>query len=64
MTVAPNEYISNYIGQRIRERRKLLKLSQGELAKAVGISPQQIQKYESGANQISVVRLLKSLTFL
>lgn len=46
-----------YAGTRLRERRKLCGLSQGELGKAIGVSFQQIQKYENGANRISVSRL-------
>jgi CheY-like chemotaxis protein/DNA-binding Xre family transcriptional regulator len=59
MTEAQQDYISKFVGQRIKERRKVLKLSQGELAQAMGLSHQQIQKYESGANQISITRMLQ-----
>ncbi len=47
-----------YIGQRIRERRKLLNLSQTELAKLMGFSYQQMQKYETGASHMSAGKLL------
>jgi CheY-like chemotaxis protein/DNA-binding transcriptional regulator YiaG len=47
-----------YIGQRIRERRKLLNLSQSQLAEMAGFSYQQMQKYENGASQISAGKLL------
>ncbi len=47
-----------YIGQRIRERRKLLKLSQTELADLMGFSYQQMQKYETGASHVSAGKLL------
>lgn len=47
-----------YIGQRIRERRKLLKLSQTELAELMGFSYQQMQKYETGASHVSAGKLL------
>ena len=47
-----------YIGQRIRERRKLLKLSQTELAELMGFSYQQAQKYETGASHVSAGKLL------
>lgn len=46
-----------HIGRRIRLRRTLLGLSQQQLAGAVGVTFQQIQKYESGANRISAARL-------
>jgi transcriptional regulator with XRE-family HTH domain len=45
------------IGQRIRERRRSLSMSQVALAEAVGLTFQQIQKYERGANRISFSRL-------
>lgn len=50
--------INVYIGQRIRERRKLLHLNQSQLAKLMGLSYQQIQKYESGASHVSIRKLL------
>lgn len=48
-----------YIGQRLRERRKLLKMSQMQLASMMGFSYQQIQKYETGASQVPLNRLLQ-----
>ncbi len=45
------------IGKRIRQVRTHQSLSQIELAERVGISFQQIQKYEKGATKISVMRL-------
>lgn len=47
-----------FIGQRIKERRKLLNLSQSELAELMGFSYQQMQKYETGASHVSVGKLL------
>ena len=47
------------IGQRIRRRRKHLNLSQSDLGKRIGLTFQQIQKYESGANRISAAMLLR-----
>jgi transcriptional regulator with XRE-family HTH domain len=46
-----------HVGQRLRQRRCLLGMTQQKLADAVGIKFQQIQKYESGANRISASRL-------
>jgi transcriptional regulator with XRE-family HTH domain len=46
------------IGQRIRERRRALGVSQEALGKALGITFQQVQKYERGANRISFSRLM------
>jgi ribosome-binding protein aMBF1 (putative translation factor) len=49
--------IDEYIGARIREGRLSLNLSQEQLARALGVSFQQIQNYERGANGVSAVRL-------
>jgi transcriptional regulator with XRE-family HTH domain len=47
------------IGQRIRERRRFVGMSQQSLAEAVGITFQQVQKYERGANRVSFSRLVE-----
>ena len=49
--------IDLHLGKRLRRRRRLLGLTQQQLAAAVGIRFQQIQKYECGANRISASRL-------
>jgi transcriptional regulator with XRE-family HTH domain len=49
--------IDLHIGKRLRRRRRLLGLTQQQLAGAVGVRFQQIQKYECGANKISAARL-------
>ncbi|MEM6537935.1 MAG: helix-turn-helix transcriptional regulator [Pseudomonadota bacterium] len=49
--------IDLYVGQKLRQRRRLLGMTQQKLADAVSIRFQQIQKYESGANRISASRL-------
>jgi transcriptional regulator with XRE-family HTH domain len=49
--------IDEYIGSRIRECRLSLHLTQEQLARALGVSFQQVQNYERGANGISAVRL-------
>lgn len=46
-----------HVGQRLKQRRRMLGLSQQKLAALVGIRFQQIQKYESGANRVSASRL-------
>jgi transcriptional regulator with XRE-family HTH domain len=51
--------IDAYIGARMRERRAVLGLSQEALGKKLGVSFQQVQKYESGVNRVSAVRLFK-----
>lgn len=47
-----------YVGQRIRSRRKDLKISQDSLGKKLGLTFQQIQKYEKGTNRVSASKLL------
>ena len=49
--------IDLHLGRRLRRRRRLLGLTQQQLANQVGIRFQQIQKYECGANRISAARL-------
>jgi len=52
------------VGQRIKAARKLQKLSQTELAHGVGVSYQQIQKYEKGDNRVSASMLYDIAKFL
>lgn len=49
--------IDLHVGNRVRQRRRLLGMTQQRLADSVSIRFQQIQKYESGANRISASRL-------
>ncbi len=49
--------IDRYIGARIREQRLALNMSQEQLGRKLGVSFQQIQKYESGRNRVSAARL-------
>lgn len=53
------DYIDRHVGKRLRVRRSLLGISQEKLAEAVGVTFQQIQKYERGTNRVSASRLLK-----
>ncbi len=46
-----------FVGKKIRFRRKMLKMSQKTLADHLKVSPQQIQKYETGLNRVSAGRL-------
>ena len=57
MRQGPNK-LDMALGLRVRERRKALGLSQTALADAVGLTFQQIQKYERGFNRISFSRLV------
>ncbi len=49
--------IDQHVGQRLRERRVVLGLSQTALADGLGITYQQLQKYETGFNRIAAGRL-------
>lgn len=49
--------IDVHVGERVRQRRKFLKLSQGVLANTLDITFQQVQKYERGSNRISASML-------
>ncbi|KAA0576101.1 helix-turn-helix transcriptional regulator [Azospirillum sp. B21] len=49
--------IDVHVGSRIRLRRTLLGMSQQKLGEAIGLTFQQVQKYERGANRISASRL-------
>ena len=53
---APNP-IDKHVGSRVRMRRMMLGISQEKLGDALGLSFQQVQKYEKGANRISASRL-------
>ena len=46
-----------YVGSRVRMRRLMLGVSQGALADQLGLTFQQVQKYEKGTNRISASRL-------
>ena len=49
--------VDRLVGDRIRRRRILMGLTQDQLGESLGISYQQIQKYETGANRVSAGRL-------
>ena len=48
-----------FVGNRIRERRILMGLSQQQMAKLIGVTYQQAHKYERGINRISAGRLFE-----
>lgn len=53
------EPVDAYVGQQIRVRRKSLGMSQKDLADAVGLSFQQVQKYEAGVNRLAASTLAR-----
>ena len=60
---SPNP-VDLHVGARVRMRRKLLGVSQEKLADALGLTFQQVQKYERGANRISASKLFEIGRFL
>ncbi|MCF8482174.1 MAG: helix-turn-helix domain-containing protein [Rhodospirillum sp.] len=60
MTRSPQSHphpVDRHVGHRIQARRKTCGLTQSQLADALGISMQQVQKYETAFNRISASRL-------
>lgn len=53
---APNP-VDVHVGGRVRRRRKVIGMSQEQLADALGLTFQQVQKYERGANRVSASKL-------
>ena len=53
-TINPTD---KYVGSRLRMRRLMLDMSQTNIADALGLTFQQVQKYERGSNRISASRL-------
>lgn len=53
---APND-VDRHVGMRVRMRRTLIGMSQEKLGEALGLTFQQVQKYEKGTNRISASRL-------
>lgn len=56
---AAEALVETHAAGRIRLRRALLGMSQSDLAKALGITFQQVQKYERGSNRVSVGKLYR-----
>ena len=53
-----------HVGARIRMRRMILGISQEKLGTALGVTFQQVQKYEKGATRVGAGRLLEIANFL
>jgi transcriptional regulator with XRE-family HTH domain len=49
--------VDRHVGACIRRRRIMLRMSQGELAEAMGLRFQQVQRYERGTNRVSASKL-------
>jgi transcriptional regulator with XRE-family HTH domain len=56
--VAPGRRaVNRYIGERIRRRRAVLKLTPGELGRRLGVTSKTVQQYEAGRRSVDAVRL-------
>jgi transcriptional regulator with XRE-family HTH domain len=55
-TKAPNP-VDKYVGSRVRMRRIMLGMSQEKLGDALGLTFQQVQKYEKGTNRVGASRI-------
>src|SRR6185295_13878486 len=60
---APNP-TDKHVGSRVRMRRMMLSMSQEKLGDALGLTFQQVQKYEKGANRIGASRLQQIASIL
>jgi transcriptional regulator with XRE-family HTH domain len=56
--------VDRHVGERVRQRRKQLGFSQDRLADALGLTFQQVQKYERGSNRISASKLFDTAAAL
>lgn len=56
--------VDAHVGKRLRLRRTMMGLSQEAIAKAVGITFQQVQKYEKGSNAMNASRLFEFAQFM
>jgi transcriptional regulator with XRE-family HTH domain len=56
--------VDNQIGMRLRVRRMLIGMSQEKLGEQLGLTFQQVQKYEKGTNRISASRLFQAAHIL
>lgn len=64
MTQDGPDPIDIHVGQRVRARRKMIGLSQTQLGSELGVTFQQVQKYERGTNRIGSSRLFRMSTTL
>lgn len=59
-----NHFEEREIGERIRARRLALDMSQEHLAERIGVTFQQVQKYEKGVNRVAATRLMQIASVL
>ena len=56
--------INSHVGARLKQRRTVMGLSQEAVAKAIGVTFQQVQKYEKGTNAMNASRLFEFARFM
>ncbi|GAB4576018.1 MAG: helix-turn-helix transcriptional regulator [Rhodothalassiaceae bacterium] len=59
MDMEEHDDVDVYVGKRIRERRKIMGMTQQNLAAELGLSFQQVQKYERGSNRVGAGKLVQ-----
>ena len=59
-----NRSVDFLVGERVRKRRREMGISQSMLASALGVSFQQVQKYERGVNRLSASMLVRTCAYL
>jgi transcriptional regulator with XRE-family HTH domain len=64
MTRRDPNYVDVHVGSRLRMRRQIISMSQEKLGELLGITFQQVQKYEKGTNRISASRLFYAAKIL
>ena len=63
MTIMPHS-VDIHVGKRVRQRRKMMGITQEKLGETLGLTFQQVQKYERGTNRISASKLFEMAVFL
>jgi len=58
--ITDSDPVDRYVGERLRAERLQQAMSQTELGAAIGVTFQQIQKYERGANRVSASMLVRA----
>jgi transcriptional regulator with XRE-family HTH domain len=58
------DHVDEHLGRRLRNRRRMMELTQADVARTCGIGAQRIHKYESAANAMSAAMVWKFATVL
>ena len=63
MAINPHS-VDVHVGKRVRQRRKMMGITQEKLGESLGLTFQQVQKYERGTNRVSASKLFEMAVFL